>query len=256
MPVGAGLELQDVTRRYRVRRFGGGNSVVALDGVSFAVNSGAICGILGHNGAGKTSLLEILATLLIPQNGQARVLGHDVVTAAAAVRQAIAYAPAGGSAFFPRLTGRQNLEYFSALYDIPRAQWRRRASEAAELFLIADALDRRVDMYSDGMRQRLGLARAAMSRARVWLLDEPTRGLDPHARAVTHSVLRTWARDHGVTIVVSTHDLDEAHTMCDQVVVLHRGRVTLDRATRDLQADHSTLLAAYGAATRDDGAAL
>lgn len=251
MLVGPALTLDAVTRRYRVRRFAGSPPVVALDAVSFVVPVGTLCGVLGHNGAGKTTLLEILATLLIPQGGSASVFGQDVVTSASAVRRLIAYAPAGGSAFFPRLTGRQNLEFFAALYDIPRAQWHRRGGEAAEEFMIADALDRRVDTYSDGMRQRLGLARAAMARARVWLLDEPTRGLDPHARAVTQTALRRWARERGATILISTHDLDEAGTLCDQVVVLHRGRVALNCATADLRADHGALTAAYGAATSD-----
>ncbi len=222
--------------------------------MSFVVQDGTLCGVLGHNGAGKTTLLEIFATLLIPHGGHAFVCGHDVVTDAAAVRRLIAYAPAGGAAFFPRLTGRQNLEFFAALYDIPRAAWRARGAEAAEEFAIADALDRRLDTYSDGMRQRLGLARAAMARARVWLLDEPTRGLDPHARAITQAALQRWARNQGATILVSTHDLDEAQTMCDQVVVLHRGKVALDRATTDLRGERGALAAAYGAATSDGGA--
>lgn len=209
--------------------------------------------MLGHNGAGKTTLLEILATLLTPHQGRARVLGHDVATDASAVRRVIAYAPAGGTAFFPRLTGRQNLEFFAALYDIPRRDWRARGADAAEEFAIADALDRRVDTYSDGMRQRLGLARAAMAHARVWLLDEPTRGLDPHARALTRTALTRWARERGTTILVSTHDLDEAQTMCDQVVVLHRGRVALDRATAEVRQAPGALTAAYGAATDDEG---
>lgn len=254
MLVGPALALDAITRRYRVRRFAGPPPVVALDAVSFVVREGTLCGVLGHNGAGKTTLLEILATLLIPHGGRASVCGHDVVSGATAVRRTIAYAPAGGSAFFPRLTGRQNLEFFAALYDIPRAAWRARGAEAAEEFAIADALDRRVDTYSDGMRQRLGLARAAMARARVWLLDEPTRGLDPQARVLTQAALRRWARERGATILISTHDLDEAETLCDQVVVLHRGRVTLDRATAGLRGERGALAAAYGAATSERGA--
>lgn len=253
--VGAAVELDAVTRRYRVRRLAGPPAVVALDRVSFAVAAGAICGVLGHNGAGKTTLLEILATLLNPHGGHARVMGHDVVTAASAVRRNITFAPAGGTAFFPRLTGRQNLEFFAALYDIPRAEWLARGVEAAEWFAIADALDRRVDTYSDGMRQRLGLARAAMSRARIWLLDEPTRGLDPSARALTQSAFLTWARDRGTTMLISTHDLAEAETICDQIVVLHHGRVTLDRPTPELRAQPGALVAAYGAATHNAGVA-
>jgi ABC-2 type transport system ATP-binding protein len=217
------------------------------------VPAGTLCAVLGHNGAGKTTLLEILATLLVPHQGRASVVGHDIVDAAAAVRRLVAYAPAGGTAFFPRLTGRQNLEFFAALHNISRRDWRARGEEAARAFGIIDAIDRRVDTYSDGMRQRLGLARAGMSRSRVWLLDEPTRGLDPTARVLTHEALRAQTTDHGVTMLISTHDLLEAETLCDQVVVLHRGRVAYTGATADLRRVPGTLAAVYGSATTDAG---
>jgi ABC-2 type transport system ATP-binding protein len=233
------------------RRFG---AVTALDDVTFTVPAGSIVGILGHNGAGKTTLLEILATLLLPQAGRATVLDHDVVDAPRAVRRVLAYAPAGGTSFFPRLTGRQNLEYFAALYNVPRRQWRIHGEEAAAVFDIADALDRRVDMYSDGMRQRLALARAWMAHAQVWLLDEPTRGLDPHARTLTHAAITQHARGRGATILWSTHDLHEAEAVCDRVIVLHHGRVTLDQSTDVLRAQPGSLLGAYGDATTDGAA--
>jgi ABC-2 type transport system ATP-binding protein len=151
-----------------------------------------------------------------------------VETDAAAVRRLVAFAPAGGSAFFPRLTGRQNLEYFAALHDLPRRDWRARGASAADVFGISAALDRRVDTYSDGMRQRLGLARAWMTDARVWLLDEPTRGLDPEARSVTHRALTAATRERGITVLASTHDLAEAAALADRVIILHKGRVAAD----------------------------
>jgi ABC-2 type transport system ATP-binding protein len=230
------------------RRFG---AVTALESVTFTVPPGTVIGILGHNGAGKTTLLEILATLLLPQSGRAEVCGHDVVAAPTQVRRVMAYAPSGGTSFFPRLTGRQNLEYFAALYNVPRREWRTRGDDAATEFAIADALDRRVDTYSDGMRQRLALARVCLARAQVWLLDEPTRGLDPHVRAVTHAAITRHARSHGATILWSTHDLSEAETMCDRVLVLHRGRVTLDQPTEVVRASPGALHRAYGDATSD-----
>lgn len=228
------------------RRFG---AVVALDRVTFSVEAGSILGILGHNGAGKTTLLEILATLLLPQSGRAVVCGHDVVVAPREVRRVVAYAPAGGTTFFPRLTGRQNLEYFAALYNVPRREWRTQSDKAAAVFDIAAALHRRVDTYSDGMRQRLALARAWMADAQVWLLDEPTRGLDPQARALTHAAITQYARLHGATILWCTHDLQEAETVCDRVIVLHHGRVTLDQSTEVLRSTPGSLLRAYGDAT-------
>lgn len=237
------VELDAVSRRF--------GSLTALDAVTFSVPAGGIVGILGHNGAGKTTLLEILATLLLPSAGRARVMGHDVVTASAHVRRSLAFAPSGGTSFFPRLTGRQNLEYFASLHDVPHRQWRVRGEEAAAVFDIADALDRRVDTYSDGMRQRLALARAFLAQSQMWLLDEPTRGLDPHARELTHRAIVDHARHRGATILWSTHDLPEAESVCDRVIVLHRGRVTLDQPTDVLRLTPGSLRGAYGAATMD-----
>lgn len=239
------VHVEALTRRFA--------TVTALQSVTFAVPAGTILGVLGHNGAGKTTLLEILATLLLPQSGRAAVLGHDVVAAAPQVRRVLAYAPAGGTSFFPRLTGRQNLEYFAALYNVPRREWRTRSEAAAAVFDIGGPLHRRVDTYSDGMRQRLALARVWLAQAQVWLLDEPTRGLDPQARAGTHAALIRQARDEGATILWSTHDLHEAETVCDRVLVLHRGRVTLDESTEALRAAPGSLLRAYGDATTDGG---
>lgn len=244
MPLAA--DLHSVTRRF--------GSLAALDAVTFSVQTGSIVGILGHNGAGKTTLLEILATLLLPTTGRAQVCGHDVVAAPALVRNILAYAPSGGTSFFPRLTGRQNLEYFASLHNVPWRQWRARGEEAAAVFAITDALDRRVDTYSDGMRQRLALARAFLAQAQVWLLDEPTRGLDPRARELTHTAFVNHARDRGATILWSTHDLHEAESVCDRVIVLHRGRVTLDQPTDVLRLTPGSLQRAYGVATTDGDA--
>ncbi len=243
------LTLEAVSRHFRHRGWGAAHSVTALDSVSFSVGAGAVCGILGPNGAGKTTLLEIFATILLPSAGRASVHGYDVAADSARVRQCLTYAPAGGAAFFPRLTGRQNLEFFAALHDIPQRDWRGRAADAAMQFHIEDAIDRRVDTYSDGMRQRLGLARAAMSRAPVWLLDEPTRGLDPEARVRTQHALRDVARRYGTTVLISTHDLGEAETLCDQVVVLAHGRVVVDGDAATFACRPGGLAAVYRDAT-------
>lgn len=243
MPLAA--QLDAITRRF--------GSLTALDAVTFSISTGSIVGILGYNGAGKTTLLEILATLLLPSGGRACVMEHDVVAMPSRVRHVIAYAPSGGTSFFPRLTGRQNLEYFASLHDVPKREWRARGEEAAAVFAIEDALDRRVDTYSDGMRQRLGLARAFLAQAQVWLLDEPTRGLDPRARERAHGAIVAHAKERGATILWSTHDLHEAEAVCDRVIVLHKGKVTLDQSTAALRSTPGSLQQAYGSATSDGG---
>jgi ABC-2 type transport system ATP-binding protein len=246
------VRVQFLSRSFILRGWQRG-CVVALSDVSFTLEAGTIGIILGHNGAGKTTLLEILATLLLPEGGSAQVLGRDVRTHAADVRHLVAYAPAGGSSFFPRLTGRENLEYFAALHDIPRRDWRRRACAAAAVFGLEPALGRRVDTYSDGMRQRLGLARAWMVDARVWLLDEPTRGLDPDARAVTQRAL-VEARSRGITVLASTHDLAEAAAIADRVIILHRGRAAFEASAGELSRSTDSLTEIYRRVTESHAA--
>ena len=226
-------------------------AIVALRDVSLSVADATICGVLGGNGAGKTTLLEILATLIRPSAGTAAIDGCDVRRQPAAVRRRIAYCPAGGRAFYARLTGRHNLEFFGALHDVPARQLRSRIETAAALFDVRDALDRRVEACSDGMRQRLGLARAHLSGARVWLLDEPTRGLDPRGRELAGRVLREQVRSRGVTILLTTHDLQEAMAICDRIVVMHRGRVTLNVPVSEIE-HTGALQAAYARATEDE----
>ncbi len=247
---GTAVRAENLTRRFRTasRWRSRHDWFTALDRVSLTVPTGSVVGILGHNGAGKTTLFEILTTLLLPHDGRALVFDHDVVREAHLVRRLVAYVPSGGTGFFPRLTGRQNLEYFAALCQVPVREWRARTEAAAAHLDIAGALDRRVDQYSDGMRQRLGLARALLTSAPLWILDEPTRGLDPQSRAHTQQLIRSRC-DRGLTVLLSTHDLDEAARICDHVIVLHRGQVTLDQSTALLRAEPGALARAYGAAT-------
>jgi ABC-2 type transport system ATP-binding protein len=250
---GDAVQAENLSRRFRAasRWRSRHQWFTALDHLSVTVPAGAVFGILGHNGAGKTTFFEILTTLLLPHGGRATVFGHDVVAEAHHVRRLVAYVPSGGTGFFPRLTGRQNLEYFAALCQVPSGAWRSRTEDAARQLNIADALDRRLDQYSDGMRQRLGLARALLTTAPLWILDEPTRGLDPHSRALTQQLIRSRVREHATTVLMSTHDLDEAARICDHVIVLHRGRVTLDAPTSALRADPEALSRAYGIATEE-----
>jgi ABC-2 type transport system ATP-binding protein len=231
-----------------------GPAVTALSDVHLTVPASRICGVLGGNGAGKTTVLEILATLIRPTTGTAAINGCDILSHPADVRRQIAYCPSGGTSFFSRLTGRHNLEFFGALHNVPRDRLRARLTESTELFDVEAVLDRRVETYSDGMRQRLALARAHMSGARVWLLDEPTRGLDPRSREHAGRVLRALVRELGITILMTTHDLHEAGDVCDHLVVLHLGRVTLDQQVPVLRLEPGGLPAAYDRATSESKA--
>ena len=199
--------------------------VDALRGVTFEVGRGEVFGLMGPNGGGKTTLLEILATYLLPTSGRAWVNGQDVVQDPLLVRRAVGYCPAGGGGFHQRLSGRQNLEFFAALSRLTPADSRMRIAHLWELVGLDRFRDAAVETYSDGMRQRLALARALLTDPPVLLLDEPTRAIDPEATAFFGRFFRQAAQEQGKTILLVTHDPQAAAEVCDRVAVLDRGRV-------------------------------
>ena len=207
----------------------------ALRGVSLHVGEGEVFGVLGPNGAGKTTLLEILSTLLLPTSGSVRVSGFDVVSEAARVRQITSYCGSTLQAFYPRLTGFQNLEFFAVLNDLPPRQAAEKIREAFSLVGLDEAAHTRYQCYSDGMKQRLALARALVTGAPVLLLDEPTRGLDPlMQREVQRFVRRTLVDQLGRTVLLVTHNVAEAEAVCDRVVLLRDGLIVWGGAPREL----------------------
>lgn len=195
----------------------------ALKDVDLEVATGSVVGLLGPNGAGKTTLLEILATLLLPDGGSARVGGHDIRRQAAKVRGVIAHCAASAQAFYPRLTGADNLEFFAALNDLPPEKARERVRWALDRVGIDGAAHSRVQCYSEGMKQRLGLARALLTNRSILLLDEPTRSLDPVAQREFWRLLRTLVGTLGKTVLLVTHSVAEAQAVCDRVAILQDG---------------------------------
>lgn len=199
--------------------------VQALRNVTLEVARGEILGLLGANGVGKTTLLEILATFLLPTSGQAWVDGHDVLRDPLAVRRAIGYCPAGAAGFYQRLSGRQNLEFFAVLSRLSAAGIRERIAHLWELVGLDRFRDVAVGRYSDGMRQRLALARTLLSDPAVLLLDEPARGIDLEATAFFERLFRRMAHEQGKTILLVTHDPRAAAELCDRVAVMDRGGI-------------------------------
>jgi ABC-2 type transport system ATP-binding protein len=198
--------------------------VVALDGVDLAVEVGEIHGLLGPNGAGKTTLVKILATVLIPTAGSASVLGMDVVSAAKGVRSVIGLVFGGDRGLYTRLTARQNLNYWAALYDVPARETPVVVGRLLERVGLADRADERVETYSRGMKERLHLARGLVSDPPVLFLDEPTVGLDPMA-SLEFRRLVLELRNAGKTVFLTTHDMAEAEAVCDRVSLIDRGRI-------------------------------
>jgi ABC-2 type transport system ATP-binding protein len=227
---GAAVEVDQVRRVFEPRKK---PPVVALDGVSLAIPVGEIHGLLGPNGAGKTTLVKILSTVLLPTSGHARVLGHDVTSETRAVRALIGIVFGGERGLYWRLTGRQNLEYWGALYKLSSRETKARAQQLIERVGLSERADERVETYSRGMKQRLHLARGLVGDATVLFLDEPTTGMDPLA-AREFRTLIAELRDEGRTILLATHDMVEAETVCDRVTLIDRGKVIATESPRTL----------------------
>jgi ABC-2 type transport system ATP-binding protein len=206
----------------------------ALDGLDLTVPRGTVYGLLGPNGAGKTTAVRVLATLLRPDRGHARVLGHDVVAEAAAVRRTIGLT-GQYAALDEYLTGRANLIMIGELSRLTSKAARRRADELLEQFDLADAASRAVKTYSGGMRRRLDLAASLIGHPAVLFLDEPTTGLDPSARALVWDFVRQLVVD-GTTLLLTTQYLEEADQLARRIAVIDGGRVIAEGTPSELKA--------------------
>jgi len=226
MPAGGGVRAEGLGKRY--------DALWALRDVDLDVPPGTVLGLLGHNGAGKTTAIRILTTLAEPSAGSASVAGLDVVADAARVRERIGlagqYATVDGL-----LTARANLEMIGRLYHLPRARAHTRALELLERLGLADVADGLVKTFSGGMRRRLDLAASLVGEPPVLFLDEPTTGLDPQGRNDLWELLRELV-DDGTTLVLTTQYLEEADRLADTIVVLDRGRIVASGQPSELKA--------------------
>ena len=221
------IEVKDLTKVYpaAARLFGdGGREKLAVDRVSFEVRRGEIFGLLGPNGAGKTTTIKMLTTLLIPASGSAAVLCLDAVKDSIKLRPRINLVSGGERGLYFRLTGRQNLEFFSDMYRVPRETKKKKIEDLLELVGLAEAADIRVEEYSRGMKQRLHLARGLVNDPEVLFLDEPTLGLDPEISRETRALIRRLS-EKGMTIMLTTHYMFEADELCDRLAIISEGRI-------------------------------
>jgi len=196
----------------------------AVDGIDLVVEPGEIFGLLGPNGAGKTTTMKMLATLLIPTSGTIRVLGIDPMERPREVRARLGAMLSGERSLYWKLTGRENLEYFAALYHVPPRETKARIANVLAAVKLVDRAEDYVERYSTGMRQRLALARALLPDPPLVVLDEPTVGLDPQASRDLRDRVREL-KSQGRTVLLTTHYMEEADQLCDRVAIIDHGRI-------------------------------
>ena len=221
------LAIKDLTRRF--------GAFTAVDALTLAVNTGEVFGLLGSNGAGKTTIIKMLTTLLPPTSGEARVAGFSIATQAVDVRRAIGYVPQAVSVD-GSLTGYENLLIFAKLYDLPHREVKARIAEALEFMNLTADAPRLVGEYSGGMVRRLEIAQSTLHRPKVLFLDEPTVGLDPIARDAVWKHLMDLRANFGTTLFFTTHYLEEAEAHCDRIAILHLGKLDALGTCRELEA--------------------
>ncbi len=208
--------------------------VKAVDGVSFEAREGEILGLLGPNGAGKSTTVKMLATLVTPDAGGARVAGFDIVRDAGEVRRNIGYV-AQASGVDKEATGRENLVLHGQLHRMGRQALSQRVEELLALLDLGEAADRLVRGYSGGMRRRLDVAMGLVHTPRVLFLDEPTTGLDPESRAAMWSELERLRQDTSLTILLTTHYLEEADRLSDRLLIIDHGRIVVEGTPEELK---------------------
>lgn len=203
----------------------------AVDSISFTVDMGEIYGLIGPNGAGKTTTLRIIATLLTPTAGRVVVDGIDVTKNPLEVRRRISYLPEEAGAY-PYMTGEEYLVFISKLYD--PENYKDITVEAEELSGLGDALKEKIKTYSKGMKRRLQLARSLAVKPRLAILDEPTSGIDVLYSLEIREQIRRYAKQHGITILLSSHNMLEVENLCDRVAIIYNGKIIAEGTVKEI----------------------
>ncbi|MFE9205230.1 ABC transporter ATP-binding protein [Micromonospora sp. NPDC007230] len=224
-----------IQARGLVKRFG---DFTAVDGIDVAVHPGEAFGFLGPNGAGKSSTMRMIGCISPPSGGELSILGMDPVRDGPAIRARLGVCPQLDS-LDPELTVRENLTTYARYFGIPRRVARERAAELLDFVQLTERAESKVEPLSGGMKRRLTIARALVNNPEIVLLDEPTTGLDPQARHLVWERLFRL-KQQGVTLVLTTHYMDEAEQLCDRLVVMDGGRIVAEGSPRTLIERHST----------------
>ncbi|PKL66286.1 MAG: ABC transporter ATP-binding protein [Methanobacteriales archaeon HGW-Methanobacteriales-1] len=234
--MGYAIETNKISKKY--------DSFTAVDSIDLKVPRNSIYGVLGPNGAGKTTLISMLCTILRPTSGSAKVNGYDIVKQAKQVRASI------GIVFQSRalddiLTGREHLEMHAALYGVPKDIRQERLDEVLDLIALGKKADEYVKTYSGGMKRRLEIGRGLIHHPKVLFLDEPTLGLDPQTRESIWDYIYDLNQNHDITVLLTTHYMEEADKLCDEVAIINQGHIITSESPknlkRDLKADTLTI---------------
>lgn len=224
------VEVEDLRKTYK--------PTIALDGVTFGIKEGEIFGLIGPNGSGKTTTLRILGTLIRPTEGSARIFGTDVVKEPDAARRMIGYLPEEAGVY-NNLTGNDYLNFIGRLYAPTVEGASDMVAQAKEISGLGDRLKDRAGGYSQGMKRRLLLARVMMLKPRLAILDEPTSGLDVVHSTHIRGLIRTYVRDFGVTVMLSSHNMLEVDYLCDRIVLMNKGKIIATGTPNELKEANS-----------------
>lgn len=220
-----------VDARSLVKQFG---NIRALDELSFSIKQGEIYGLIGPNGAGKTTTLRIISTLILPTSGAVDIFGIDVVSGAAEVRRIISYLPEEAGAY-PNLSGWEYLEFMAEFNRKTAGEIKQTIDEAAQISGLGERLKDRAKTYSKGMKRRLLVARALMTRPKLAVLDEPASGLDVLHAYHVREIIKRYVKDYGVTVLLSSHNMLEVEYLCDRVALLNKGKIVVEGKPQELK---------------------
>lgn len=212
------------------------NAIVACNEIDLKVKDGELFGLVGPNGAGKTTLIKILATIILPDRGEVKVNGFDIIKDDDKVRASIGLVTSEVKSFYGRLTGRENLYFFTNLYNLFSKQMKKRVEELSELLEIKDKLDIMFQEYSSGIKQRFALARGLLNDAPILLVDEPTKSLDPSSAKLLRDFIRKKLVDEKKkTVIFTSHSLTEVQNLADTIAIMDKGKLKVSGSFDDLR---------------------
>lgn len=223
------IEVESISKSFPnkgKRKRGEPRKLMAVTDVSFSAADGSITGLLGSNGAGKSTTLRILATLMQPDSGNASIDGFDIIKSRLDVRQTIGFMP-HNAGIYPRLTARENILYYARICKVPRDQGNKRIDQLIQLLDMGSFIDRRAEGFSQGQRTKVGLARALVHSPRTLMLDEPTNGLDVIATRGLREIIKQLAQD-GHCVLFSSHIMQEVEALCDHIAIITDGSIAME----------------------------